>query len=65
MPVVQINMLAGRSPEVRQQLAARVTEAICSTLQAPPETVRVLITEISPENWSIGGVSKSSTGTET
>jgi 4-oxalocrotonate tautomerase len=58
MPIVQISMLAGRPVELREKLADAVTQAVCATLLAPADTVRVLITEIVPENWSVGGLSK-------
>ena len=58
MPIVQISLLAGRPRAVREALASAVTRAVCDVTGASAATVRVLISEIAPENWSVGGVSK-------
>ncbi len=57
MPIVRIDFLAGRPPEAKATLIARVTEAVADTLDVRPEQVRVLLTELPPEHWGIGGVS--------
>jgi 4-oxalocrotonate tautomerase len=58
MPLVQISMLPGRSPEQKRALLAEVTDAVVRTCKVPPETVRVLISEIAAEHWAVGGVSR-------
>lgn len=57
MPIVRIDFLAGRPPEVKAKLIARVTEVVADTLDVRLEQVRVLLTEVPPEHWGIGGVS--------
>lgn len=57
MPIAQISIVAGRSPEKVQRMAEAVTRTIAETLDAPIETVRVLITEVPPERWYAGGES--------
>ena len=52
------SIIRGRPPEVRKAFAKAVTEAAVETLDVPIETVRVIITEVEPENWSIGGKPK-------
>ena len=62
MPIVQISLLAGRPRAVREALAAAVTQAVCDVTGASPAAVRVLISEVAPDNWSVGGVSKQTEG---
>jgi len=58
MPLAQITLIEGRSPQQKQQLIASVTDAIASSLDAPIETVRVLVQEIPGQNWGIAGKPK-------
>lgn len=55
MPIVRIEMLAGRTPAVKADLVRRVTEAVAGTLDVRPEQVRVLLYEVAPEHWAVGG----------
>ncbi|MBM4226716.1 MAG: 4-oxalocrotonate tautomerase [Gammaproteobacteria bacterium] len=62
MPLVQIHMLEGRSAEQKRALIEKVTEAVCASVAAPKEAVRVLITEVPKSHWGIGGVSAQELG---
>ena len=55
MPIVRIEMLQGRSPKVKNELIARVTDAVVTTLGVDPQQVRVLLYELPPEHWAVGG----------
>jgi 4-oxalocrotonate tautomerase len=55
MPIIRIELLAGRSPAVKRELIQRVTEAVVTSLQVRPEQVRVLLYELPPEHWAVGG----------
>ncbi|ADU51887.1 4-oxalocrotonate tautomerase family enzyme [Thermaerobacter marianensis DSM 12885] len=55
MPIVHIHMLAGRTPERIRELMARVTEAVSTALDVPPERVRVIVSEIPRTHWAVGG----------
>lgn len=59
MPIANIQIVKGRSLADRQKLIARVTEAIVDSLDVDPPTVRVLLTEIDPDNWGVAGIPKS------
>ncbi len=61
MPIIRVEMLVGRTPAVKQELITRVTEAVVSTLAVKPEQVRVLLYEIAPEHWAVGGTTKAET----
>lgn len=57
MPIAYINIMEGRDDEQKEKLISAVTDAICDSLCAPRETVRVLIQEVPKSQWGIGGES--------
>ncbi|HEX2910232.1 MAG TPA: 2-hydroxymuconate tautomerase family protein [Chloroflexia bacterium] len=57
MPIVRIDMLEGRTPEVKRTLIRRVTEVVAETLSVQPEQVRILLSEIQLEHWGTSGIS--------
>jgi 4-oxalocrotonate tautomerase len=57
MPIVRIDLLEGRSREHKVELVRRVTEAVSTALDVQPGQVRVLVYEVPPEHWAVGGVS--------
>ena len=56
MPIVQISMIAGRTPEKKEELMKKVTEAIVEVLQIPKDRVRIILNEVPKENLGYGGV---------
>ncbi len=62
MPFVQISMIQGRTPEKKEQLIKKVTEAIIETLQVPADRVRIVLHELPKENIGYGGVPLSKLG---
>ena len=63
MPLVEVNLIAGRDSDTRRLLISRITDVIRDTLQVPQETIRVLIRELPAENWGVAGLPKSGSGT--
>ena len=61
MPFVQITMLEGRSIEQKHDLIKRLTDATAEALGGDPARIRVVIYEVSPDDWGIGGQPVSST----
>lgn len=57
MPIANVLILAGRPRETKQALIRTVTAAIVETLHVKPESVRVILQEVTSEHWGIGGVS--------
>lgn len=55
MPIVRIEMLAGRPRAKKTELIRQVTEAVVHSLDVRPEQVRVLLYEVAPEHWAVGG----------
>lgn len=56
MPIVQISLVAGRTPEKKEQLIKKVTEAIVEVLQIPEERVHIVLNDVPKENIGRGGV---------
>lgn len=56
MPLVRIDILEGRPPEVIEELHSRVASLVAEIIDSPVDRVRTYITEIPAENWGIGGV---------
>lgn len=62
MPIIQFNLLEGRSVEQKRVLARRVTEAVVESLGVKPESVRILIHELGPYDFSVAGVPAAESG---
>lgn len=56
MPVIQITMNEGRSIEQKRELVKVLTRETARILHAKEENMRILIYEISKENWGNGGI---------
>ncbi len=56
MPLVRIDLWAGRGPEVKQALIEKVTRAVVDAVGCPTDAVEVLIYEVDKANWATGGV---------
>ncbi|KVU60146.1 2-hydroxymuconate tautomerase [Burkholderia cepacia] len=62
MPVAHLYILEGRGDDKKERLIAEVTEAIHRSLDAPVESVRVIITEMPKAHFGIGGQSAKQRG---
>ncbi len=56
MPIVQVHILEGRTTEQKREMARRVTDAISETLGASPESIEIMITEMSRNHFAEAGV---------
>lgn len=56
MPLVRIDIMEGRPPEVIEELHDRVAHLVAEVLDTPIERIRTYITQFPPEAWGIGGV---------
>lgn len=54
MPIVQVSLLSGRSPQQLRTLIRDVTAAVSRAVDAPVDTIRVLVTEVPPTLWGSG-----------
>lgn len=58
MPIIQIQILEGRSEEQLNKLVTTMTESAVNSLEVKPEQVRVIIHEIPKKHWAVGGITK-------
>ncbi len=54
MPVVTIEMWAGRSLEQKKQLVSDITASFVR-IGTPPEVVHIIIKDVPKHNWATGG----------
>ena len=58
MPLIQVTLIEGRAAERKERLIAELTAAAADVLEVPRPSVRVLLQELPPSHWGVGGVSK-------
>jgi 4-oxalocrotonate tautomerase len=56
MPVIQITMSQGRTAEQKRELVHVLTRESARILKTKEDAVRILIYEVSKENWGNAGV---------
>jgi len=56
MPIVHIEILEGRPASKKRALIEQVTQAVVDSLEVRPQQVRVLLREVPPDQWAVGGV---------
>ena len=59
MPILQVELLKGRTVEQKREMARKVTDAVTETLNCPKEAVRIIIREMELENFAHAGVLRS------
>lgn len=62
MPIIQVNLMEGRSDEQKETLIHEITEAVHLAIEAPRESVRVLLNEMPKQHFGIGGQSAKKLG---
>lgn len=56
MPIIRIEMLAGRTHEQKAQLARAITDAVVTIGKTKPESTWVVFQDVAKENWAEGGI---------
>lgn len=59
MPFVTIKFLEGRDDNQKKALVHDLTEAVAKNLNAPKEHIHVILEEMRPSDYAVGGVRKS------
>ncbi len=54
MPVVTVEMWAGRTIEQKKQLVAGIT-SVMTDMGIPPQAVHIIIKDVPKHNWATGG----------
>lgn len=55
MPLIQVTIGRGRTPEQLEALGKALTDAAEASIGAPRQSIRVVLTECEPEHWFVGG----------
>ncbi|HEY9386861.1 MAG TPA: tautomerase family protein [Nitrososphaeraceae archaeon] len=56
MPVIQITISQGRSVEQKRELVQVLTRETARIMKTEKEKIRILIYEVSKENWGNAGI---------
>lgn len=54
MPLINVQMLAGRTADQKRALIQELAEAAKRVLGVPDEALRIILTDVPPENWGVG-----------
>ena len=57
MPIINMHLISGRTAEQKRRVMSAVAHAAAGALNVGLDTVRVLITEHSADEFSVAGVS--------
>ncbi|MCY1044834.1 2-hydroxymuconate tautomerase family protein [Corallococcus sp. bb12-1] len=58
MPIIDVTLIDGRTPERKAALIRELTDAAERVLGVRRESIRVLLRELPAENWGVGGEPK-------
>ncbi|MGL6236227.1 MAG: tautomerase family protein [Segniliparus sp.] len=53
MPLLDVSLKAGRSPEQLRELIAELTTTVQRVLDAPPEVISVILREVPADRWAV------------
>lgn len=56
MPVVNIQLLSGRSKDQKAKIAKAVTDALVDIAGAKPQGVQVIFSDVEKDDWANAGV---------
>lgn len=57
MPIIEVSLVEGRPAEAKERLIQALTDAAIEAIGAPRETVRVILRELPPAHYAVGGQS--------
>lgn len=55
MPMIKVEMFAGRTPEQKSALVRELTDAFVRAAGGTPESVQVVLSDVDKSNWASGG----------
>ena len=56
MPLIQVQMFTGRTPQQKRDLVRALTDAFVETAGSTPESIDVILTDVEPSDWAQGGM---------
>ena len=55
MPIIRVEMFAGRTEQKKRALVRELTDAFVNAAGGTPESVNVVITDVDKSDWGTGG----------
>lgn len=55
MPILTVELFAGRTVEKKRELAKALTDAYVGVLGGNPKGITIILQDVPKENWAIGG----------
>ena len=55
MPIVHVDLVEGRSPQRIETMIRAVSDAMATSLEVPVANVRIIVNEMAPHQFGIGG----------
>ena len=55
MPVIRIELSAGRTQEQKQKVVDEVTQSMVVHCDCKPEAVHVVFMDVQPSDWAVAG----------
>jgi 4-oxalocrotonate tautomerase len=55
MPLIQVQMFAGRTPEQKRNLVRALTDAFVQAAGSTSDAVDVILTDVEKSDWAQGG----------
>lgn len=55
MPLIEVRMFEGRTPEQKREFVEAITRETCRVLKCEASSVDIIIDDISRSNWATGG----------
>jgi 4-oxalocrotonate tautomerase len=56
MPIIQVHMFEGRTPDQKRALVASMTDAVVKSLNVKADDVRIILQEMARQDYAIAGV---------
>jgi 4-oxalocrotonate tautomerase len=56
MPLINVQLLPGRTPAQKRAFIRGVADTAIQTLCVPEEAIRIILAEVPPEHWGVGGL---------
>ncbi|MGG0719469.1 4-oxalocrotonate tautomerase [Robertmurraya massiliosenegalensis] len=55
MPIINVQLIEGREEKKIAEVIQNITHTVSETLDAPKETIRVIVTEVPKTHWGKAG----------
>jgi 4-oxalocrotonate tautomerase len=56
MPLIQVDMFEGRSPEIKREYVEALTRETCRVLKCEPAAVQIILRDVKKSDWASAGV---------